>query len=61
MNIGYQSPDIEEEIDIGEEIPLTNFPFLEIEKDGLTVSSSSSSTSDSSSSGMKYEFSMTFS
>ncbi|KAL7609486.1 hypothetical protein Lser_V15G12584 [Lactuca serriola] len=44
------SPDIEEEIDIGEEIPLTNFPFLEIEKDGLTVSSSSSSTSDSSSS-----------
>ncbi|CAI9276636.1 unnamed protein product [Lactuca saligna] len=49
------SPDIEEEIDIGEEIPLSSFPFLEIEKDGLTVSSggggsSSSSTSDSSSS-----------
>lgn len=37
----------EEDIDIGEDIPITNFPFLEIEKDGLTVSSSSTSSSSS--------------
>ncbi|KAL4568837.1 hypothetical protein LXL04_024454 [Taraxacum kok-saghyz] len=53
------SPDREEEIDIGEEIPVTNFPFLEIEKeiekDGSGSSSSSSSSSDSSASGMNYE------
>lgn len=45
MDIGYQSPDIEEEIHIGEEIPLTSFPFLEIEKDGLIVNSGCSSNS----------------
>lgn len=47
----------EEDVDIGEEIPVENFPPVQIEKDapcassGSSSSSSSSSGSDSSSSG----------
>lgn len=37
----------EEDIDIGEEMQLTNFPWLEIEKDAVNVSSSGSSSSSS--------------
>lgn len=46
---------VEEDVDIGEEIPGENFPPVQIDKDGPCVSSgssSSSSGSDSSSSGI---------
>ena len=41
---------IEEDVDIGDEMPCTNYPSVEIEKDAGYASSSTSSGSDSSSS-----------
>lgn len=41
---------VEEEVDIGEEIPMGNFPPVVIEKDGTAGASSGSSSSGSSSS-----------
>lgn len=41
---------IEEDVDIGDEMPCTNYPSVEIEKDAGCASSSTSSGSDSSSS-----------
>lgn len=52
----------EEDVDIGDEMPISNFPPVEIEKDvgghgsSSSSSSSSSSDSDSSSSGITHCF-----
>lgn len=44
----------EEDVDIGDELPGTNYPSVEIQKDtGCASSSSSSDTDTSSSSGIK--------
>ena len=43
----------EEDVDIGDELPITNYPPVEIQKDtGYATSSSSSDSDSSSSSGM---------
>lgn len=46
---------VEEDVDIGDEMPCTNYPSVEIEKDAGYASSSSSSTSNSSSSSGKQQ------